>query len=88
MQCDFSIRGKAVQERIRVVERNVSFEITAIFQSPYRRVKKRSNSKIGISFDYPESFLYYLVLRNIFSLLEKKRKFSLKLFAQIAKKIE
>ena len=42
-------RVQAVQERLRVVQENASFKIGALFQSPYKRVKKRSNFKTCIS---------------------------------------
>ena len=38
----------------------VDFEITALFPSPYSRVKKRANFKTNIDLDSVESFLYHL----------------------------
>ena len=54
------VKLKAVQERLRVVKVNATFEIAALFYSPHRRLKKRGIFKSCIFFDYPESFLYYL----------------------------
>ena len=50
----------------------VSFEIAALFSSPYRRVKKRGNFKTNILVDSIESFLYCpSILRNDFVLYFK-----------------
>ena len=38
----------------------VDFEITALFPSPYSRVKKSGNFKTNIHLESVESFLYYL----------------------------
>ena len=57
------IRVQAIQERLRVVKENATFEIAALFQSPHTRVKKRGNFKSCIFFDYLESFLYCLYFK-------------------------
>ena len=44
------VHVQAVQERLRVVEENASFEIGALFLSLYRRVKKRGNFRTCIFF--------------------------------------
>ena len=38
----------------------VTFDIAALFPSPYSRVKKRGNFKTNIHMDYVDSFLYHL----------------------------
>ena len=38
----------------------VTFEIAALFPSPFSRVNKRGNFKTNIRLDSVESFLYYL----------------------------
>ena len=51
-------RAKIIWKRLDEVQMYVSFETTALFTSPNKRVEKRGNFKTNILFNSIESFLY------------------------------
>ena len=52
----------------------VNFEIAALFSSPYSQVEKGGNFKTNIHLVSVESFLYYIILALVPSLVSETNK--------------
>ena len=59
------LRTKTKKERCHLVEKQINFEIAALFYCLYRRVKKRGKFKANLSINQMESFFYCFNSRNI-----------------------
>ena len=55
-----SARAKTIQERLHLVERQISFEFPALFHTPKRAVKNGGNFKVNLLIDQMVSFLICL----------------------------